>query len=84
MWLFLVEAYLFVLVAFTLGVAVGLVAVRIGVRRVAPARVPRPKPAKDAKRTDQKTRRGRKSKAGDADATADPGEASPSAAGRAS
>jgi hypothetical protein len=30
MWLFLVETYLFVLVAFTLGVAVGLVGVRVG------------------------------------------------------
>jgi uncharacterized membrane-anchored protein YhcB (DUF1043 family) len=36
-WLFYVETYLFVLVAFAIGVAVGLTGVRLGVRRVAPA-----------------------------------------------
>ena len=56
MWLFFVEAYLFVLVAFTAGVVVGLVAVRIGVRRLAPP--PAPKPAKPA--TEKK--RGRRGK----------------------
>ena len=81
MWLFLVEAYLFVLVAFTLGVAVGLAAVRIGVRRVAPARAPRSKPAKGAKTADKKKRRGRGGKAGAADPSPEPGETAPSAAG---
>ena len=49
MWLFFVEAYLFVLVAFTVGVAVGLVAVRVGVRRIAPARAPKVKQPKQPK-----------------------------------
>ena len=56
MWLFFVETYLFVLVAFTVGVVVGLVGVRIGVRRVAPARVPKVKQPKPPK-----TPRGKKS-----------------------
>lgn len=49
MWLFYVETYLFVLVAFTLGAAVGLVGVRLGVRRVAPPRVKAPKQPKEKK-----------------------------------
>ncbi len=57
MWLLYVETYLFVLVAFTAGVVVGLVGVRIGVRRLAPARVPQPKAAKQPK---AEKRRGRK------------------------
>lgn len=51
MWLFFVEAYLFVLVAFTLGVVVGLVGVRLGVRRLAPARPPKVKQPKAPKQS---------------------------------
>lgn len=40
MWLFYLETYLFVLVAFTLGVAVGLLGVRLAVRRTAPEPAP--------------------------------------------
>ena len=78
MWLFLVETYLFVLVAFTLGVAVGLVGVRVGVRRRAPATVRAPKPPKEPS---EKKRRGR----GDsADQTPEPETATTPASGGAS
>ena len=55
MWLFLVEAYLFVLIAFTLGAVVGLAGVRFGVRRLAPPPAPKPKTPKAEK---MKGRRG--------------------------
>ncbi len=48
MWLFLVETYLFVLVAFALGVGVGLVGVRVLVRRQAPPRADSPDAARAA------------------------------------
>ena len=54
MWLFYVEAYLFVLVAFTVGVVVGLAGVRVAVRRIAPARAPKVKPPKATKPPKQK------------------------------
>ena len=54
MWLFYVEAYLFVLVAFAAGVVVGLAGVRVAVRRVAPAQTPKVKPPKAAKPPKQK------------------------------
>ena len=63
MWLFFVETYLFVLVAFTAGIVVGLVGVRAAVRRTATAPTPR---AKQPKAKGEK-RRGRKAKAADPD-----------------
>lgn len=67
MWLFLVETYLFVLVAFTVGVVVGLVGVRLGVRRLAPP--PAPKPPKPAKSKTEKQRGRRKREDEPAEAT---------------
>lgn len=72
MWLFFVETYLFVLIAFTVGVVVGLVAVRVGVRRQAPAQAaPAPRlsvggPTEAAAAPAEKKRRGRKGKKDDA------------------
>ena len=54
MWLFYVETFIFVLVAFTLGAVVGLSAVRLGVRRVAPAQVKKPKPPAEKKKRGRK------------------------------
>ena len=74
MWLLFVEAYLFVLVAFTLGVVVGLVGVRIGVRRLAPARGPKPpKPPKEPKAG--RGRKGKKDEVSDTETAAPAGGA---------
>lgn len=61
MWLFFVETYIFVLIAFAVGVAVGLIGVRVGVRRIAPPRGPKaPKAPKTAKAPAEKKKRGRR------------------------
>ncbi len=81
MWLLFVETYLFVLVAFAVGVAVGLVGVRLGVRRIAPPRGPKaPKaPQSPAGAAEgEKKKRGRRGKAASPD-TAD--SAAPTEAG---
>jgi hypothetical protein len=72
MWLFLVETYLFVLVAFTLGVAVGLVGVRVGVRRRAPATVRAPKPPKEPSQKKGRGRKGGTDQAPEAEAATTP------------
>jgi hypothetical protein len=67
MWLFFVETYIFVLIAFALGAAVGLTVVRVAVRRIAPPRGPKaPKAPKAAKQTEKK--RGKRGKAEAAEA----------------
>jgi hypothetical protein len=68
MWLFVVEAYLFVLVAFSLGVGIGLVGVRLCVRRLAPPPAPRSRQPRTP-RSSTRSRRGGK----DADASAEAG-----------
>ncbi len=73
MWLFLVETYLLVLVAFTLGAVVGLAGVRFGVRRLAPPPAPKTKKPKEPKAT--KRRRGKESTEAPAGAEAPTGGA---------
>ena len=81
MWLFFVETYIFVLIAFTVGVVVGLVGVRLGVRRIAPPRGPKPpKAPKAAKAPAEKKKRGKRGAADGASAEA----AEPVAAGESS
>ena len=60
MWLFLVETYIFVLVAFAVGAAVGLTAVRVGVRRIAPPRGPRTPAAPTGTAAPTEKKRGRR------------------------
>jgi uncharacterized membrane-anchored protein YhcB (DUF1043 family) len=74
MWLFYVETFIFVLVAFALGAAVGLSAVRLGVRRVAPAQVKQPKVPAEKKK-------GRKDKKKDEAAPAEEPSAAPTGTG---